>query len=173
MNKTTDHLQRFSPRRRMKIRSLEIQDVAVVAELFTASVHGLSHEHYDNRQLAAWAPKPPNLDEWQERLNRSTTLVAECGSILVGFISYDCDGHIDLLFTLPGYERGSVASALCQHAEAAIRSSGNKEIYTEASLNAWAFFENQGFCVVEKQMVTRRNVIFDRLLMKKTVNRDG
>lgn len=126
-----------------------------------------------NRQLAAWAPTPPNLEEWQERLNRSTTLVAECGSRLVGFISYECDGHIDLLFTLPGYERGSVASVLYQHAEADIRSSGNRELYTEASLNARAFFENQGFCVVEKQAVTRRNVIFDRLLMNKTVNPGG
>lgn len=173
MNKTTDHIQGFSQSQTMRIRSLETQDVAMVVELFTASVHGLSRDHYDNRQLAAWAPTPPNLDEWQERLNRSTTLVAECGSILTGFISYEGDGHIDLLYTLPGYERRGVASALYQHAEAAMRTSGYREIFTEASLSARTFFENQGFRVVEKQMVTRRNVIFDRLLMKKTINPGG
>ena len=70
------------------VRAYREFDLAAVALLFTESVHGLACRHYDANQLAAWAPRPPDLHSWSRRLAGLKTLVAEVDMQLAGFISY-------------------------------------------------------------------------------------
>src|SRR5688500_16465195 len=100
----------------LMIRPYRKSDVEAVAELFTASVHALASEHYDATQLATWAPSPPDLDGWRTRLATLKTLVAELEKNLAGFISYEQNGHIDLLYVSPFHSRHGVASALYREA---------------------------------------------------------
>ena len=152
----------------MKIRSYTDDDLAAVAALFTASIHGLATGHYDAAQRAAWAPQPPDLDEWRRRLQGLNTLLAETQGRLAGFLAYAEDGHVDLLYTAPDSPRKGVASALYAEAEAALFASGVRRLYTEASLVARPFFERQGFVVREVQDVERRGLVFRRYAMDKT-----
>ncbi len=169
--------------RPLGIRSYRAADLSAVAQLFTSSVHALSIEHYDASHRAAWAPRPPDLDEWQRRLAALRTLVAEEDSHLAGFLSYQPHGHIEFLYVAPPFVRRSVATALLQHAEAVLTSLGVRKLTTEASLVARPFFERQGFVVTEEQVteeqqVERRGVHFRRFAMTKylassrTVNND-
>ena len=151
----------------MIIRPYTPADLEAVAQLFTASVHQVAASHYDETQRAAWAPQPPKLNTWQERLAPLQTLVAEENGRLAGFLSYEDDGHIDLLYTAPGSTRTGVASRLYHAAEAALAEAGATELFTEASLVARPFFERQGFEVTEEQNVTRNNVSFRRFAMRK------
>jgi putative acetyltransferase len=152
------------------IRPYDESDLEALALLFTDSVHGLAAAHYDEVQLKAWAPSLPDLDAWTLRLASVSTLVAEVGPTRAGFISYEKNGHIDLLYTSPAYCRRGIASALYRHAETMLISHGTTEICTEASIAARPFFERQGFRVAEEQCVQLRGVMFRRFGMRKSLN---
>lgn len=149
------------------IRKYRIQDLSPVVRLFTDSVHELTAGAYDETQRFAWASRTPNLDTWRERLESLETLVAEEGQDLAGFISYDDDGTIDLVFTAPNYARRGIASTLYHEAEKQLIAKGAKELRTEASVVARPFFERHGFEVVDEQRVTVRGAQFLRYSMRK------
>jgi putative acetyltransferase len=151
----------------IRIRPYASADLPTLVALFTASVHTLGAQHYGPEQLAAWAPRPPNLEAWRQRLEGLTTLVADDALGPCGFIAWEDDGHIELLYTAPRCARRGVATRLVQEAEDALSAVGVTVFSTEASLGAWPFFETQGFTVVEPQTVTRRGATFTRFLMKK------
>lgn len=155
------------------IRPYSESDLEAVARLFTDSVHHVADKYYDTDQLAAWAPQPPDLNSWAARLASVETLVAEIDGKLAGFISYEHDGHIDLLYTSPVSCRRGVASALFRHAEIALADRGVSELSTEASLAARPFFERVGFEVTEEQRVQRRGVTFLRYAMRKSLVPDA
>lgn len=153
----------------LEIRSYRDADLAAVAHLFTASVHQVAASHYDAHQRSAWAPEPPGLEEWRQRLAAVRTLVCENHSQLAGFVSFHPGGRIEYLFTSPGQTRRGVATALYRHMEMELAASGVEELSTEASLVARPFFERQGFWVVEEQMVERGGATFQRFAMCKRI----
>jgi putative acetyltransferase len=151
------------------IRKYTVADLEEIVDIFTSSVHQLTIGYYDDRQRIAWAPLSPDLKNWGMRLNNVQTLVAEENGELMGFVSYEADGHIDLLFTSPNHERKGVASALYQEVESILANNGVREIYTEASLVALPFFKRKGFTVSEEEIVTRDGVELNRFAMRKTI----
>lgn len=153
--------------RSITIRKYRIQDLSPVVRLFTDSVHELTAGAYDETQRFAWASRTPHLDTWRQRLESLETLVAEEGQDLAGFISYDDDGTIDLVFTAPNYARRGIASTLYHEAEQQLIAKGAKELKTEASVVAKPFFERHGFEVVDEQRVTVRGAQFLRYNMRK------
>ena len=157
----------------MHIRPYTDSDLGAVAQLFTDAVHGLAASHYDAAQRDAWAPRPPDRGAWRDRLKPLQLLVAEDGGKLLGFIGYEHNGHIDLLFTSPAAARGGVASQLYGKAEAALRALDVKKLFTEGSLLGRPFFEHQGFTVKKEQQVSLRGAELQRFAMTKTVDGGG
>lgn len=151
----------------VKIRAYATSDLAAVVELFTDAVHIGAAAHYDAAQRSAWAPVPPDVGYWRTRLVTVHALVAELDSQLIGVISYEDDGHVDLLYTSPAFVRKGVASALYERAEAELIAKGVRELFTEASLVARPFFARQGFDETEQEVVTRRGVELLRFRMRK------
>jgi putative acetyltransferase len=151
----------------MHLRPYAEADLGLLVALFTASVHTLGAPHYAPAQLDAWAPRPPDLAAWRQRLHAQHTLLAEDALGACGFISWRDDGCIDTLYTAPRSARRGVATRLVQAAEDALSAAGVTELLTEASLAAWPFFETRGFSVVAPQTVTRRGATFTRFLMRK------
>lgn len=157
----------------MKIRSYQASDLAPLLALFTASVHGLGRDHYDPAQLAAWAPPAPDPASWAARLAGVQTLVAEVNGELAGFVSWQADGHIDLLFVAPSHARHGVATRLYLEVEAALMAGGVRELTVEASLVARPFFEHHGFVVHEAQVTKRQGVALQRYAMRKRISSQG
>lgn len=153
----------------MLIRPYHGTDLTSITSVFTHSIHALAVDAYSAEQRAAWAPQPPDLAEWKTRLAGLQTLVADEGDGLLGFISYEHDGHIDLLYTAPGAARRGIASALYDVVEHAISATDVTTLYTEASIVAAPFFASRGFAVVEEQRVMRRGIEFLRFAMTKTL----
>ncbi|HLV76345.1 MAG TPA: GNAT family N-acetyltransferase [Marinobacter sp.] len=149
------------------IRKYQIQDLSPVVRLFTESVHELTAGAYDETQRYAWASRTPHLDVWRNRLDLLETLVAEEDEQLAGFISYDKDGTIDLVFTAPNYARRGIASTLYHEAEKQLIALGIRELTTESSVVARPFFERHGFEVTDEQKVTVRGAQFLRYNMRK------
>lgn len=154
----------------MKLRMYRTEDTKSLVDLFTASVHGLADKHYDAGQLDAWAPRPGNLETWQARLAKLRTLVAEEGGAYLGFISYEPDGHIDLLYTAPDVARRGVATALLANAADRLVADGAvSELYTEASLVAAPFFTRHGFEITEERFVERRGQVLKQFAMRRRI----
>jgi putative acetyltransferase len=153
----------------MSIRVSRDQDLEAIVQLFTDSVHLATAAHYDERQRAAWAPITPDLDEWRGRLGSLKTLVSEHEGVLKGFLSYRDDGYIALLYSSPDCLRKGIASALYARAERELLADGVRCFFTEASSFARPFFASRGFYVAEEQNVVRREVEFQRFLMRKDI----
>jgi len=158
----------------MRIRPYTDADLPAVAQLFTDAVHGLAASHYDSAQRLAWAPQPPDLGIWDARLKPLKVLVAQDadsrGDALLGFVGYEENGHIDLMFSSPLAARRGVATQLLGRAEAALRELGVAQLFTEASLLGRPFFARHGFTVKEEQQVERRGVQFLRFAMVKALD---
>ena len=158
----------------VKLQPYKSSDLESVAHLFTASIHGLAIGHYDATQRAAWAPQPPDLSEWNERLNGLHTVVAEDDdNELAGFLSYAMNGYIGLLYVSPRYPRRGVASLLYREIESTLLFAGVEVLFTEASVMACPFFHRQGFLIAEEKIVKRRGVIFRRYAMRKSIKAGG
>jgi len=154
----------------VKLREFREGDTEELALLFTASIHTLAVNQYDVKQLEAWAPPSPNMGEWRQRFGGVRTIVAEDESSYLGFISYEIDGHIDLLYTSPRAARKGVASALLEEAAVQLRNLGVSDLFTEASLVAAPFFSRHGFQIVKEQSVVRRGVTFKRVAMRRSAD---
>ncbi|WP_164102821.1 GNAT family N-acetyltransferase [Candidatus Laterigemmans baculatus] len=153
----------------IRIEHYQEADLEGLVSLFTSAVHILGASHYEAAQLAAWAPQPPDLEQWRVRLAAVETLVARIDSALAGFVSFEWNGHIDLLFTSPHHARRGVASRLLNMAEEAVAAEKAPAMFTEASLIARPFFIRHGYQVVEEQLVMRRGVTLRRFAMRKSL----
>lgn len=93
--------------------------------------------------------------------------LAEIDRRIVGIISLEAVGHLDLLFTDAEYQRRGVATALYRTVEQWARENGVTSIMTEASITAKPFFIHQGFDVNEQQLVQVRGQAFINFKMQK------
>lgn len=156
-----------TPGDRLTLRDYRDEDLASVVALFTAAVHQGTADHYDDAQRAAWAPRPPDLERWRQRLAADQVVLAEAGDDLGGFIGYRDDGYIEFLFTAPSQLRQGVASRLYAAVEARLRTQGATALFTEASRAARPFFLRQGFVVEAEEQVGRNGVTLQRFRMRK------
>ncbi len=155
----------------MIIRPSANCDLEAIVALFTASVHQIAASSYSPAQLAAWAPVPPDLEQWRARLADLETLLSEREGQVSGFVSFTWAGHIELLFSAPAFSRRGVASGLYDAAVQKLLANGVAELSTEASTEARPFFASKGFKVAEEQVVERSGVQLKRFLM--TVSLEG
>ncbi|HEX5220689.1 MAG TPA: GNAT family N-acetyltransferase [Verrucomicrobiae bacterium] len=156
----------------MKVRPFESKDLPGVIETYTASIRSLAAPYYSPEQLAAWAPVPPDVARWQERLARLHTIVAESDVSIAGFSSYNLEGYLDFLFTHPAFALRGVASHLYQCVESAVHAAGTRRVTAHVSLAARAFFDRQGFQVDAEECVECRGAYLRRFAMHKDLHNE-
>jgi putative acetyltransferase len=154
----------------MIVRLYKDNDLESVATLFTEAVHHVNIHDYSSEQLAAWAPRPPDLTHWRERLASLTLWVAESESRLLGFCGLGADGHVDLLYTDYRFQRQGVARSLYQHVETEARRRDVRRMFTEASITARPFFESMGFGIIREQIVESRGAFFKNYAMERHIH---
>jgi putative acetyltransferase len=93
--------------------------------------------------------------------------VAVIGSRLAGFSDLEPDGHVDMLYVHPDFQRRGVARLLLQHIERLASAAGMPRLYTEASITARPVFEAIGFRTLNSQIVTVRGVAMTNFRMDK------
>ena len=153
-------------------RHYEPTDLPSVIEIYTASIRGLAAPYYSPEQIAAWAPVPPDVARWQERLAHLHTVVVESDGILAGFASFTHEGYLDFLFTHPDFARRGVATRLYLHVESALRSVSAPRVFTHASLAARPFFDRQRFHLDAEECVECRGAYLRRFAMHKQLRND-
>lgn len=153
----------------MLIRCYKDSDLEPVATLFTDTVRQVNIQHYSAEQVTIWAPCPPDLGRWRERLAGLALWVAESGNRIIGFCGLGAEGHVDLLYTDYRFQRQGVGRSLYQQMEAKVRARGVHRLFTEASITARPFFEKMGFKILHEQQVEFRRVVFQNYAMEKQI----
>ena len=149
------------------IRYYEAGDAPEIVRLFFETVRSVNRADYSDEQLEAWAAGVPDPEEWHARMAGRWTLVAEEGGEVVGFAELEYDGRLDMLYVRKDAVGRGVGRRLYEAVEREARGQGLGWIFTEASITARPFFEQQGFRVVREQMVSRRGVSMTNFVMEK------
>lgn len=149
------------------IRPFQDEDLAATAQIFFEAVHIGARDHYDEAQRHAWAPALPEPVQWQQRLTSQTTLIAEQGNQIVGFMSLSRDGCIDLAFVTPDRINSGVATQLYEAIVTEASTRGLTGLRTEASYLARNFFIRHGWQITKQQTVTRNGVALTNFAMEK------
>lgn len=148
------------------IRPYAAQDCAVCWQVFFDAVQTGAQDHYSQTQRDAWcASAPEPTPENCARLAEATTFVAQADAAIIGFMSVDPDGHLDMAFVAPDYMGRGVAAALHDSLLRSARAQGLPRLTTEASHLARSFFARNGWRVVEPETVMRAGVPLERFRM--------
>lgn len=152
----------------MRIRRFQSKDAEVTAHLFLETVKRINSRDYSPDQIEAWVSNYMDIELWRSRLQKGLTYIAESEKgELLGFISMDHDGHIDLLYCHADYQRQGIGSQLFSYVERQVNTSVIPSLSTEASITARPFFEKHGFKVIKEQKVQKNGIILINYLMEK------
>lgn len=151
----------------VSIRRYRDTDLDAVIAVFQRAVREIAVRDYDAAQIAAWSTV--DRARWRERRLSRPTWVAIRDGAVVGFSDLEPDGHLDMMFVHPGFQGAGIASRLLATVEAAARDGGLTDLFTEASLTAWPFFERRGFQRVAEQQVELRGAILANVRMRKSL----
>ncbi|WP_404455220.1 GNAT family N-acetyltransferase [Oceanobacillus kapialis] len=145
----------------MKIRAFQSSDINQMVSLFYETVHAVNARDYTTEQLNAWAPKEEmdaKLKRWNDSFGRNIAYIAEIQREIVGFGDMTHKGYLDRLFTHKDFQGQGIATALMNRLESEAKLIGIKEIETEASITAKAFFEQRGYQIIEPQTVELKGI---------------
>ena len=153
--------------RHITIRPYAAADVTALTNLFRASVRQIASRDYTASQVLAWAPDFIDETHFGRQCESKLTWVGLIEGHIAGFSDLEPDGHIDMLYVHPDWQRRAVARALFQHVEEQARKAYLQRLYTESSITARPVFGAMGFGIVAPQTVTVRGESFENYRMAK------
>ena len=129
------------------VRPYRTGDRAACALVFYRAVREGTAAFYNQAQREAWAPSPE--PDWSEpcKLERQWCWVAERGGRIVGFMSLEPSGYLDMAFVLPEEMGRGTAVALYAALLAKARDAGLERMTVIASHLARRFFARRGWRV--------------------------
>lgn len=142
-----------------------------VAKLIYESVHTLCTNEYTSEELEAWVPSNMHMPAFRNSIGRCYSIVAVSEEKeIVGFMSTERDGYINRLYTLPGWTKKGVATALMENTQNWARKRNLHTLTLEASKSAEAFYEKCGFVKIGEVRSVKNNIAFISAKMRKELN---
>lgn len=149
------------------IRPYAASDAPTLANLFLSSVREIASRDYTASQIREWAPARIDELRFGQKCASRPSWVAEVDGRIVGFSDLEPDGHVDMLYVHPEFQRRGVARALLKHIEEVARAAALRRLYTEASITARPVFEAVGFRTIVPQTVTIHGISMTNYRMEK------
>jgi putative acetyltransferase len=151
----------------IKIRDDQDSDCEALAEIFTRAVRQIARRDYSPAQIAAWAPDMRDMDKFAALRSTKPTFVAEYKGQVAGFTDLDGEGHIDMFYVSPAFQRRGVGSAMLRFVTARAQTERCKRVYGEVSITARPVFERHGFKVLAYQTVETNGQSLGNYRMEK------
>jgi putative acetyltransferase len=151
------------------LRPFRPDDARALLALFRDTIRRVNSRDYSPVQVAAWASDDIDTVSWFGRFAGRFVLVAEKAGHPVGFAELERDGHIDRVYVAADHQRCGIGRQLLAAVVAEARRVGPARLFTEASITARPFFENQGFAVLAPQVVVCRGAEFVNYRMERVL----
>jgi len=151
------------------LRPYRPDDAPALLALFRDTIRRVNSRDYSPAQIAAWASDDIDTVRWFGRFAGRFVAVAEEAGRPVGFAELEADGHLDRVYVSADHQRRGIGRLLLAAVVAEARRVGLARLFTEASVTARPFFENQGFVVLAPQVVTCRGVEFVNYRMERVL----
>lgn len=155
------------------IRPYVATDASTLVSLFRASVREIASNDYSAPQIREWAPDHIDEGRLGQKCASRPTWIAEVEGRIAGFSDLEPDGHVDMLYVHPDFQRRGVAQALLIHIEKTAYATGLRRLYTEASITARPAFAAMGFRTIAPQTVTIGGVSMMNYRMEKFLESPG
>jgi putative acetyltransferase len=155
---------------KLAMRPLLPADTPMLAEIFRASVEGLTSDDYSESQREAWAAVADEEEAFAARLAKHLTLLGTMDGSPVGFASLDAPEHIDMLYVHPAATGLGVGSMLIDALEKLAAARGAARLTVEASDNAQEFFKHRGYAPQQRNTVTLGDEWLANTTMHKQLN---
>lgn len=151
------------------IRHFRVGDAAALHQVFLSAIHGIAINDYTLEQVQAWAPRTVDPLLWAERMCRIAPFVVELDGKPIAYADVQASGYIDHFYVSAPFARQKVGSQLLRriHQEAGIM--GLRELTSDVSRTAQAFFKHWEFEVVEERWPVRRGVVIPNAFMRKVL----
>ena len=143
------------------------QDTPFLADIFRASVEGLTEEDYTPAQQDAWASEADNLEALAERFGRHLTLIATMEGSPIGFITLDAPTDIGLFYVHPAVAGQGAGRMLYEAIEKISAARGTPHLSVDASDTSRDFFSHRGFTPEQRNTVSVGNEWLSNTTMKK------
>lgn len=139
---------------KLALRPFLAEDATLLAEIFRASVMGLTEEDYTEAQQQAWASAADDEAAFGKRLGNQLTLVASLEGSPIGFASLGPGGKIDMLYVHPAATGQGAAAMLIDALEKLAGARGAEKLVVDASDTARDFFEKRGYVAQQRNSIT-------------------
>lgn len=135
------------------IRTFRPGDEHVLRDIHLASITRVGPQAYNSAQVAAWASKTREPDEWLEwhREGDRITIAFSPSGEPAAFTLLEVDGHLDMLYCHPDHIRQGYGLRLIEEASAFGREAGLSMITTDASELARPVFLAAGYMLEQRQ----------------------
>ena len=143
------------------------QDTPFLADIFRASVEGLTEDDYTPAQRDAWAAESDDHEALAERLGKHLTLIATMEGSPVGFITLDAPTDIGLFYVHPAVAGQGAGRMLYEAVEKISAARGTPHLNVDASDTARDFFSHRGFTAEQRNTVSVGNEWLSNTTMKK------
>ncbi len=128
-------------------------DAPLLADIFRASIEGLTADDYSEAQRQAWASAGDDEGEFGARLAAQLTIVATLDGSPVGFASLARNEEIDMLYVHPAVAARGVGTMLCDALEKLAGARGAHRLTAAASDTARPFFERRAYVPQQRNSV--------------------
>jgi putative acetyltransferase len=155
------------------LRPMLPADGPILADIFRASIEGLTDEDYSPDQQEAWASAADEEATFGERLAGNLTLVATLQQSPVAFASLAGNDTIDMLYVHPAAAGRGVATMLVDALERLAAGRGTTTLTTDASDTAREFFSTRGYTAQRRNTVTQGGEWLSNTTMTKQLSASG
>lgn len=151
----------------MTIRTGGLDDLAELQQLFVETVTEVCKNDYTSEQIRVWTSGIENKQRWDRILTHQFVVVALDNEKIIGFCTLEGGSYIDLLFVHKDYQRRGIASTLYNEIEKEAKRQGQRELTADVSTTARYFFKQQGFTLIQQQLVNIKGIPLINYNMRK------
>lgn len=151
------------------LRKATTTDLQDLKTLFVGTIRQVCSSHYTPEQIKVWTASVENEKRWSDMISDQYVLVAEQEKKIVGFATLHQGNYLDFFYVHKDHQGQGIAKKLYQAIEAEALRQGYSQISSDISKTARPFFEKQGFQVVRKQNIVRKQVKLTNFKMRKVL----
>jgi putative acetyltransferase len=152
---------------KLALRPFLPTDAPLLAEIFRASIEGLTGDDYSATQQEAWASTADDEAAFAARLASALTLLGTVDGSPVGFASLAGAERLDMLYVHPAAAGQGVGTMLVDALEKLAASRGAARLTADVSDSAQDFFKHRGFVATQRNTVPLGNEWLANTTMEK------